>query len=200
MDGHERICCFSQTLYLLGVLGVLAVPLMGRPWPTNRPQVFDSVSVMREGRGIQPPRRQERQGGEKRHGWIGHEQYGWARAHLLLSPDSLSSWRPWRLGGSPRRLGGSSLASAIVVGAFFGFTVSAKQGSCGNQFRCSCIPPSHSPSAPLREFSPSGAAVPSAMPQWAFRTDSREFGVVSHPDLGESSGFDSTERCRGIAR
>ncbi|MGI6302566.1 MAG: hypothetical protein ACOX52_16130 [Verrucomicrobiota bacterium] len=25
MDGHERICCFLQTLYLLGVLGVLAV-------------------------------------------------------------------------------------------------------------------------------------------------------------------------------
>ena len=68
--------------------------------PINRPQVFDSVSVMRGGRGIQPPRRQERQGGEKRHGWIGHEQYGWARAHLLLSPDSQSSWRPWRLGGS----------------------------------------------------------------------------------------------------
>ncbi len=73
--------------------------------PINRPQGCDSVSVMREGRGIQPPRRQERQGGEKRHGWIGHERYGWARAQLPLAPVSQSSWRPWRLGGSSGVLG-----------------------------------------------------------------------------------------------
>ncbi len=63
MNGHERICCLLQTLNLLGVLGVLAVPLMGRRWLINRPPGFDSVGVMREGRGIQPPRRQDRQGG-----------------------------------------------------------------------------------------------------------------------------------------
>ncbi|MDD8051964.1 MAG: hypothetical protein PHG55_11525 [Verrucomicrobiota bacterium] len=32
MNGHERIFCLLQTLNLLGVLGVLAVPLMGRRW------------------------------------------------------------------------------------------------------------------------------------------------------------------------
>ncbi len=53
--------------------------------PINRPQVFDSVSVRREGRGIQPPRRQERQGGRKdtvgydMSGMDGHERI----SHLL---------------------------------------------------------------------------------------------------------------------
>jgi hypothetical protein len=106
MERHERICCFLQTLYLLGVLGVL---------------------------GFSP-----------------------------------ASWRFFRV---PRRLGGSSLASAIVVGEFFGFTVSAKQGSCGNQFRCSCIPPSHSLSAPLRlcaSPSPSGSEDLSLRPHGHF--------------------------------
>src|SRR5690554_747173 len=109
MDGHSASgACMLQTLKLLGDLGVLAVLLWRGPLPINRSQVFDSVSVMRAGMGIQPPRRQDRQGGEKGHGWICPERYGWAqRIWCLHAPDSQTSWRPWRLGGS-------SLARAIA--------------------------------------------------------------------------------------
>jgi hypothetical protein len=90
--------------------------------PINRSRVFDSVSVMGAGMGIQPPRRQDRQGGEKGHGWTCPERYGWAqRIWCLHAPDSQSSWRPWRLGGS-------SLAWAIADKPFSSIRFGQRHG------------------------------------------------------------------------
>jgi len=54
--------------------------------------------------------------------------------------------------------------------------------------------PTHSPSAPLREFSPSGAAVPSAVPQWAFQTTASS---AQKRTRTQRSGTRSRTRTRG---
>jgi hypothetical protein len=80
-----------QTPNLLGALGVLGGSSYGvGHCRVNCPLEFDSVSLMRKGRGIQPPRRQDAKNakgeGTPRLDMTG-ERYGWGRARLRSSRD-----------------------------------------------------------------------------------------------------------------